>query len=302
LIIVLSLNTAIDRVLQIPSLEPGSVTRATESRAFAGGKGINVARNLRKLGYDVRLVGFLGGAAGTFIEGECRTRGIDARWTRMAGETRTCVTLVEPTGRQSVVNEPGPWVTPDEIERLLEMLQASVVSGDLLCISGTAPPGSPVSLYGRIVREMRGLRVLVDAGGDALRSAIEDGAWAIAPNQEELRAATESDAPLEEIAQTVADKAEVVLVTLGREGCLLAYGEQLWKAKAPRIGEVNAVGSGDAFVAGFLSATERGLDAVAAVRLAVACGASNAMHLEPWIGPGDEIEALLSQVEVSEVT
>jgi len=301
LIIVLSLNTAIDRVLQVPLLTPGTVMRATETRSFAGGKGINVARNLLRLGEQVRVVGFLGGSAAAFIKERCAELGLEARWVDIAGETRTCVTVLDAaSGGQTVLNEPGPLITPLEIERLLDALQASVSPGDLLCISGTAARGMPDSAYGHIVQRMKGVgvRVLVDAGGPGLLSAIEAGVWAVAPNEDELRSATKADAPVAEMARTVAGEVEIVLVTLGRDGCIAAVDGRLWRARAPQIHELNAVGSGDAFVAGFLSATAQGLEPMEAVRLAVACGASNALRYEPCIGSREEVESLRRQVEI----
>jgi tagatose 6-phosphate kinase len=302
LIIVLSVNTAIDRVLQVPVFTPGTVMRATETRTFAGGKGINVARNLRKLGDQVRVVGFLGGFAAAFIKERCSELGLDARWVDIAGETRTCITCLDSaTGRQTVLNEPGPPVTSHEVDRLLEVLPASVSPGDLLCISGTAPPGMPAAAYGEIVQMMKelGLRVLVDAGGPGLHSAIRAGAWAVSPNEEELRSATKlGGASAAEIAHKVAEEIDIVLVTMGRNGCILGAHGGLWRASAPEIHELNAVGSGDAFVAGFLSATANGVEPVEAIRLAVACGASNALRYEPWIGSRQEIETLQRQVKI----
>src|SRR5438270_1460463 len=120
MIVVLSLNTAVDRVLQVPGFAPGTVMRVREARAFAGGKGINVARNVRRLGLPVRVVGFLGGSPWDLIETQCGALGIETRWVRTEGETRTCVTVVDPeSDRQTVLNEPGPEVRPDEVERLL---------------------------------------------------------------------------------------------------------------------------------------------------------------------------------------
>jgi tagatose 6-phosphate kinase len=281
-------------------LLPGEVMRVEDATAYAGGKALNVARNLRRLGESVRVVGFLGGTVRSFIEGWCAEAGVDATWVTTAGESRTCVTLVDrEAGTQSVVNEPGPQVTGAEVKALLSMLQEHVQSGDYLCVSGSAPPGVTDETYGEIVRAMRdrGVRVLVDATVGPLRAALQALPWAVAPNESELRMTMmESGEDMAEPARELGKDIPVVIVTLGREGCMLATDGLVWRVQAPHIKEVNAVGSGDAFVAGFLAGVQRGMCTVDAVKLGTACGASNAERLEPGIGPWGEVETLLQSV------
>jgi tagatose 6-phosphate kinase len=303
-IVVLSLNTAIDRVLQVPGFIPGTVMRAREAKAFAGGKGVNVARNVRRLGLPVRLTGFLGGSPCDLIETQCSDMGIETRWVPIGGETRTCVTVVDSQeGTQTVLNEPGPEVQSQEVEALVAELTRSVNSGDLLCISGSAPPGVPDDLYGQIVREVqaRGARVLVDASGAPLRSALHASPWAITPNEDESRTVVSHAGSAVDVARSLSSEAEIVLVTLGRDGCILATAGDVWRVQPPSVQEINAVGSGDAFAAGFLTGIERGETALKATCLAVACGASNAARLEPWIGSTEEVEALERQVRAKQV-
>jgi tagatose 6-phosphate kinase len=298
---VLSLNTAVDRVVRLERLIPGGVMRAKGATAFAGGKGLNVARALRRLGQEVQVVGFLGGTVRPFIESACADAGIRTAWAPTSGDSRTCTILIdEANGSQTVVNEPGPSVTRSEIDALLETLRASVRSGDLLCISGSAPPGMPDELYGQIVGQMneRGVRVLVDATGGALRAAVSARPWAVSPNEDELRSATGEGGDTAHVAGVLGATIPVVIVTLGRRGCLLVDEGRAWRVHPPAIREVNAVGSGDAFAAGFLAGIARGQLPVDAVTLAVACGASNASRLEPTIGPPDEIEHLRREVRV----
>lgn len=278
--------------------------RAVRTRAVAGGKGLNVARNVRRLGRPVRVVGFLGGSPREFIQRWCDRAGIETAWTVIEGETRTCVIITDPDGEgQTVVNEPGPCLGAEDVERLMATLHASVTAGDLLCISGSAPPGVPDMTYRRIVREMgeREVRVLVDATGGALRCALEGGPWAVTPNEEELRAALGGVGTPAEMARGLAARVPVTIVTLGSAGCLLAAEGRLERVRPPSVREVNAVGSGDAFAAGFLVGIQRGNEPLEAVRLGAACGASNATQLDPGIASEAEVASLLRQTVVEPV-
>lgn len=308
MITVLSLNTAIDRVLVVPGFEPGRVYRAERAHPYAGGKGLNVVRALYRLGAAVRVIGFLGGSPKPFVEERCTAMGVGQHWVETAGESRTCAIIVDPgSGEQTVVNEPGPTVADADLERLRSVLQAATVSGDVLCISGSAPPGAPDGLYAEIVRSMhdRGVRVLADVSGAVLRLTLDAHPWAVAPNLDECVAAfsdvDRSRVTPADMAKRLVEHAELALLTLGREGLVVADGRHAWLLHPPPVETVNAVGSGDAFVAGFLAGIARDLSPLDAARLGVACGASNAARLEPDIGTPDEVETLAAAVTVEPV-
>ena len=300
MITVLSLNTAIDRVLTVPSFTAGNVYRARQARRFAGGKGLNVARAVRQLGEPVRILGFAGGMAGEFVDAWCRKRNVDARWIVTEGESRTCVIVVDPTSaHQTVLNEPGPDISSDELDRLRRLVMESVEPDDLFAISGSPPPGVPGDFYADVVQTLkqRGVRILVDAAGDVLRLALEVGPWAATPNMNELAAIIGRQVDEREAAKWLGDHTRHALLTLGRDGLILESISQVWLVSAPVIEPVNAVGSGDAVVAGFLVATARGAEPLEAARLAAACGAANAERLEPGIGDAARVEELKGSVK-----
>jgi len=300
-ITVLSLNTAIDRTLLVPGLRLGQVRRARQVWTEAGGKGLNVARVVRQLGQPVRVLGFLGGEARGCIEQRCAELGIEQRWTQIGGESRTCVILADPeTGRQTVVNEQGPEIRPEEAERLLATLEATLAAGDLLSLAGSLPPNMPADFYARVIRIGRRARarVLVDAGGETLRLALEAHPWAAAPNEEECSAALgPAQTPLA-LAHRLAEHCDCGLLTLGPAGLIVASGQGTFRVQPPQVPAVNAVGSGDAFVAGFLVGTVAELPANQAARLGAACGAANAGRFEQGIGSRREMETVLPQVRM----
>jgi 1-phosphofructokinase family hexose kinase len=223
---------------------------------------------------------------------------IEAHWLPVAGETRTCVIAVDPAGGQTVLNEPGPVLGGAEIDALAVAARAATSPGDLLCISGSAPPGVPDDFYARIVAEQqrRGVRVLVDVSGPPLRFAWEEGPWAVKPNLTEARAAFGVPDAGPAMALRLAERAEHALVTEGAEGVWLASPERVIAYRPPAVTVVNAVGSGDALAAGFLVGIESATAPEEAVRLGVACGAANAMRLEPGVRSRAEVEQLMAGV------
>jgi 1-phosphofructokinase family hexose kinase len=300
-IVVLSLNTAIDRLMLVPGFAGGRVYRAECSVAVAGGKALNVARVLRRLGHPVRVVGTLGGMPESFVRTWCDREGIEGHWVRIETDSRTCVIVVDPqSAHQTVLNEPGPRLNSSDMRRIDAAIEKTTQEGDTLCISGSAPPGVAASFYADLIVRMRerGIRVLVDTAGAALRLALDALPWAAAPNASECATALSHAEDPPTLIAALSERVEHAILTIGSEGLLYAHGDRIWRVRPPAIQTVNAVGSGDACVAGFLAGIIRGLPPLDAIQLGVACGAANAARLEPGIESVAEVERLSSLVRI----
>ena len=123
MILTVTLNAALDRTVAVPNFRLGHRHRAVESRTFAGGKGVNVARALKLLGRPAIATGLAGPATGSRILEQLTDESILHDFTRIAGESRTNLAVVDPTsGEQSEINERGPEVRPEEIDLFIEKL------------------------------------------------------------------------------------------------------------------------------------------------------------------------------------
>jgi 6-phosphofructokinase 2 len=148
--------------------------------------------------------------------------------------------------------------------------------------SGSLPPGAPVDAYARLagLAKKQGCKFVLDASGDALRNALEEGVYLVKPNLSELREVLEApltcEAELIAAARTMIDtgKAEIVAITRGAEGALLATRDDVWTAEAIKAAIVSSVGAGDSFLAGLVWSLARGDGAETAFRSALAAGAA----------------------------
>ena len=167
------------------------MNRATEVLVVAGGKGLNVARAVRALGSEVAIHGFLGGSIGDQIRDLAQVDGITDRHTPIRAQSRVCSILVEPGSRRStVLNEPGPQVTADEVARFLQGLRVACAAGDLVLVSGSLPDSLDPGLAGEIVDIARaaGARTIVDMSGASLEAALRARPWMVKLNRAELEA------------------------------------------------------------------------------------------------------------------
>ncbi|MEV5750373.1 1-phosphofructokinase family hexose kinase [Actinoallomurus sp. NPDC052308] len=238
MIVTVTPNLALDVTYEVPELRPGGTHRVETVHTRAGGKGVNVARVLRSLGHDVLVLGLAGGATGDAVRADLDAAGLAHDLVPIAGETRRTVTVVA-GGDATLLNEPGPVVTPEE----WAALEARIPDADVVVISGSLPPGVPQDAVARLAR--RDVPVIVDTSGEALRHAAPY-AWAVKPNAAELTELTGTDDP---VAGARALRARAVVVSLGADGLMAVTGDEVHRVPPPRVVSGNPTGAGDSVVA-----------------------------------------------------
>ena len=122
---------------------------------LAGGKGINVARALKRLDVPVVATGLAGGRTGTRIVEELTEEAILNDFVRIRDESRTSTAVVDPTaGTYTEINEWGPKVSGDELEILLDKLRYLSRGASTVVFAGSLPRGVDEGFYADAVREM----------------------------------------------------------------------------------------------------------------------------------------------------
>lgn len=280
MIVTVTPNPSVDRTFEVPQLVRGTVLRADHLRVDPGGKGINVARALSAYGRDTQAVVPVGGAEGRQLTELLERAGIEVATIPIAAPVRSNVTIVEPDGTVTKINEPGPTLRPGELATLLARTDEQAAGADWLVGSGSLPPGAPDDLFAELVRRARaaGCRTAIDTSGAPLRAALPAGPDLIKPNDIELAEA--AGCGLRTLGDVVAagrllqrQGARTVLASLGADGAVLLTSDRAWHATAEVAHPNSSVGAGDATLAGFLAGTVDEPPTVA-LRRAVAFGAA----------------------------
>jgi 1-phosphofructokinase/tagatose 6-phosphate kinase len=311
-ILTVTLNAAIDRTVAVPNFRLARRHRAVESRTVAGGKGINVARALSLLGRPVIAAGFVGGPTGTQVLEQLQEESVLTDFTPIAAETRINLAVIDPTsGDQTEINERGPAVSPEEVKRLFERIGYLAGGAKLCVLAGSVPPGAGDDLYARLVEDLarRGVPVVLDAEGEAMLAGVRAGASMVTPNEREAE---------ELVGQEFADCSDLAqglleLVRLGAseaaitrpDGCVAAVGEgasrRLLEVHTEPLEPVSTVGSGDAFVAGYVAARYEGRSPEDCLAYGVACGAESTQHFGAGTVDRNQVERLLGEVSVHDL-
>src|SRR6266568_1664430 len=142
MILVVALNPALDVTHHVPGVDWAGVNRPAVIQARAGGKGLNVARILRAIGAEVRVVGLAGGVTGEEVKSALGELGVPAAFARISGETRRTFAVVDTVrGEAALFNEPGPPAGPDEYAEFCVMYERALAGCTAVVLSGSLPPG-----------------------------------------------------------------------------------------------------------------------------------------------------------------
>ena len=313
MIVTVTMNAAIDRTLTVPNFQLGQRHRASEGLTLAGGKGINIARALKRLGVPVIATGLAGGGTGMRIVEELTAEAILNDFVRIDDDSRTSTAIVDPTGGSyTEVNEWGPHVQPEELEFLLEKLAYLSRGADYVIFAGSLPRGIQDDFYAEAIRDLnrRGVLTVLDSEGEPLRLGTQAEPFLVSPNEREAEGLVGQEfhddddfvGGLEAIAEAGARN---VLITR-ESGCwaLLRSERELrrYRALAPRVDPMSAVGSGDVLLAGFVAARFEGRSDEEALRAAVAGGAASTLELGAGRLSPRESGRLVAGVEVAELS
>jgi tagatose 6-phosphate kinase len=283
-----------------------AVNRAVEVIETASGKSLNVARVLHQLGEEAIATGFVGGESGKFIREDLDRAGIPHDLVTVTPKTRTCVTILDrATSQTTELVEESKEVDKPAWGKLRSRLAELLPRAKVMILSGSLTPRAPQDFYSFCVNRAteHAVNAIVDAAGEPLRRALAARPLVVKPNRAELAKSLdtpiESDAALRDAMKQLIEMGPAwCLVTQGKEGAVISDGDRFWRIGSPRVKAINPIGSGDSLAAGLASAIARGQPLPDACRLAIACGAANAMTLLPGQVRSDDVAKLLKKVEL----
>jgi 1-phosphofructokinase family hexose kinase len=313
MIVTVTLNTAIDKTLSVPNFRLGRRHRTVEQTTMPGGKGVNVARVLKTLGAPVIATGLAGGATGTRIVDQLTQLSVLSDFVRIGEESRTNTAVIDPTtGEQTEINERGPRVTPQEAELFVDKLLYLAKGASMCVFAGSLPREVDTDIYAFLIRELKrmGVTTVIDTDGDPLRRAVRAEPDVISPNvleAEELVGHEFNDD--EDRTYAVKEMCELgareAIMTMA-DGCFARMhgpdgGEPVLYRVRVGGGAIEpraTVGSGDAFLAGFVASRYQGRSVEESLIYGVACGAESTQHLGAGLVEPERVERLVGEIEL----
>ena len=306
LVATLTMNPAIDLCFSVDGISPTRKLRAYDLRRDPGGGGINVARVIGRLGGEALAVFPAGGPTGERLRSMLEAGGTAHRATDAAGETREDFTAWNrENGEQYRFVLPGPELTLAEQQAALEAVMES--GAGIIVASGSLPSGVPAAFYAGLALRAReaGSKLALDAAGPALAEGLVAGVWLVKPNLGELEQLV--GAPLPVLSARLGAcrdligrrAAEVVALSMGPEGALLATEDGAWLCATPPLTPISTVGAGDSFMGGLVQALADGRKAPEALARAVAAGSAALLAPGTQLCQAEDVARLAREISAT---
>ena len=314
MIITVTLNTALDKTLEVPNFTPGRRHRTVDQRTMPGGKGVNIARAIKRLGQPVIATGLAGGATGSRIVEALNDEAVLNSFVRIREESRTNTAVLDPTtGLHTEINERGPAISPQELDLFREKLMYLARGASICVFAGSLPWGVAPDIYADLIRYVRklGVTTIIDTDGEPLRHAVRSEPEVVSPNEleaEELVGHEFNDA--DDRASAVAE-----MVRLGPREAIMTvpdgcFAQVLDESGSPALYRVSVeplearspIGSGDAFLAGYVAARYAGRPVVDCLRFGVACGAESTQHIGAGILEPVKVDRIFDTVRAERLS
>ncbi|MCM4157031.1 PfkB family carbohydrate kinase [Gramella sp. AN32] len=298
-------NPSIDSYAWLEKFETGGVNRIDRIIEYPGGKGVHVAIALATLGENSQLMGTWAGGAGQWIKQKCGKLEVECSGIELAGNNRKCYTFrsERPDFDNSELLEPGPSFTTNKWIAFIKLFELHIPNAKLICMSGSWPKNAPLDAYAQLilVAKEKKVKTILDCSGAQLTEALEVGFFGLHLNEFEAEKLCGSQ-DIYRLLKKLEDKVELVALTHGKKGLLLAYQGQIISANVKIDKVISSVGSGDCLTAGIAYAVSNGLSVEEIAAYGVACGAANCLTEDLGMIDKEIVEKLLPQVSIKTLT
>lgn len=299
MIYTVTLNPALDYVIQVDHFQVGQINRNKKENIYFGGKGINVSFILNELDIHSTALGFIAGFTGQALKEELMKVGILTDFVEVEkGMTRINVKMK--SQEETEINGMGPLIEKDDFQKFCSQIQ-HLGKGDMLVLSGSIPSCMDSDTYEKILETLNpDVDIVVDAERDLLLKVLKYHPFLIKPNNIELAQMFHVDIKTEEdiifYAKELQKKgARNVLISMAKDGAILVDENQCVHKMGVAKGKVvNSVGAGDSMVAGFIAGYMKTKDYLYALKLGTACGGATAFH--SGLATRDQIEEILQSL------
>jgi 6-phosphofructokinase 2 len=306
MIATVTLNPSLDKTVTVEDLVIDEANRWTSLRRDPGGKGINVSRVVHELGGETIAYGFIGGIDGETLKHLLNQQRVTFDFTPIKGEIRSNFIITDlKTHCQTRIDAPGPHILSNELKKLTQKLTHIKPKPDFLVFAGSVPPGVPADIYRQLIEKAKksGIKTVLDSDNKWLKEGIKAKPNVIKPNVHEAEELLEThlrdEAAIVEAVKTLVNEGiEVVVISRGKDGLVVANREKILRVMPPQVEVRSTVGAGDSTIAGLVLKLSQGYEIGEAARWAAAAGTAATLTPGTELCRRKDVEKLLPQVKV----
>jgi len=314
MVLTVTLNPAIDKILVLDSCEMHKLHRLHEgelSMVSAGGKGVNIAHALTKLGNEVIASGFAGEHSGHLLCDSIRQAGITTNFIFTEGPTRTNITILDRQHEKlTMINDFGQEISEDDIHFFLENYERLLSRVNLIVIAGSLPQGVNSDIFSEMLQKAHkhGLNVVVNTAPKYVDVLMKEQPFLINPDMRSdhflLGRTVDGIDQFLETGKNILEKSpqtEFVIFTHRLENVVVVTHGRGYVVRPADMEIVNMLGYGDAWLSGFIHAYFQEKSVPEVLRYASAAGLTNVEDIHKEIVDLKNIDQNLSRIDIEEI-
>lgn len=307
MILSVCMSSCLDITIELDTLNVGQTNVVKNKEISFGGKGLNVAIGVARLGGQSFATGLMYNENGYAFENALHKEGVDFTFVWNKGRVRENYKFIDSRSMLTEVNDVGAEITKEKSEEILDMVRMLSAKKQVTVISGGLPKGLEPEFYGKLVRAVdKNCLKVVDASGARLFSAVSEGVDLVKPNFDELQNAlgrhiSGKDEMLSACHELLDRGAKRVMLSLGKEGAIITDGTRAYHCKSINVAVNSTVGAGDGMVAGASMMLKEDAPLSEILRAGVAAGTATVMTTGTVSFTKDKYEEVLSTLRVTEL-
>ena len=307
MILTVCMSPCVDVTIELDALNVGKTNIVKSKTLTFGGKALNVAIGVKRLGCESYTTGLMYNENGYMFENALDKEGVPFTFIWNKGRARENYKFIDNRAMLTEVNDVGEEVGKEKMEEVLGMVRMLSARSNVTVLSGGIPRGVDESYYGRLAAavDKRSLKI-VDAVGQRMFSALNEGADLVKPNLDELentlgKRITDKKEMLSACYELLDRGAKRVLLSLGKQGAVITDGSESYYCKSLNVAVNSTVGAGDGMVAAAAIKLEQDAPLQEILRAGVAAGTATFMTVGQVSFTKEKYNEVLTNLHVTKL-
>ena len=307
MILTVCMSPCTDVTIELDSFNIGKTNVVKSKTLSFGGKALNVAVGVTRLGGEAFATGLMYNENGYMFENALDKEGVKFRFVWNKGRARENYKFIDSRSMLTEVNDVGEAVAKEKTQEVLATVRELSARSSVTVLSGGLPRGIAASYYGELSRvvDSKSLKI-VDAVGERLFAALDAGADLVKPNLDELENALgrhiqDKEDMLSGCYELLDRGAKRVLLSLGKQGAVITDGTKNYYCKSLNVAVNSTVGAGDGMVAAAATMLEQDAPLSEILRAGVAAGTATVMTTGQVSFTKEKYEEVIANLRVIEI-
>lgn len=307
MILSVCMSPCTDVTIELDSLNVGKMSVIKSKKLSFTGKALNVAIGVSRLGGDAYATGLMYNENGYMFENELDKEGVKFSFVWNKGRVRENYKFIDSRSMLTEVNDVGEAVGEEKLKDVLSVVRNLSARSNVTVLSGGLPRNVGPEYYGQLVKSVdpRSLKI-VDAVGQRMFSALNEGVDLVKPNMEELentlgRRISSKEDMLEGCYDLLDRGAKCVMLSLGKQGAIITDGTDSYHCKSINVAVNSTVGAGEGMVAAAALQMEQGAPLEEILRAGVAAGTATVMTVDQVSFAKETYNDVLSMLQVNRI-